>query len=1175
MRVFGCGFSAYKSLCAVFAWVVLCPASALAAPPANDDFANAHNLGNGVQATASGSNSGATVEPGEPDSAPGFTTRATVWYSWTAPSTDLASVDVCQANFFGGVAIFTGASVSQLTEVTKGALGSPCQVSFVPTAGTTYRIGVDGLLGQAGSFTVALDQLPRFALDVAKAGAGSGTVTSSPRGIDCGYSCQYSYASSAVVTLTPSPASDSTFTGWSGDCTGTGTCQVTMSQARSVTATFDASPPAPPANDDLADAEGLGGVAHATASGDNRGATVEPGETDPAPGLTARATVWYSWTASSTEQATIRVCPSDLTFGVAVATGDQVGQLTPVAQGSFSDPCVVTFTPVQGTTYRIGVDGVLSHKGLFHLALDQAAAVPVTPPNDNFANAQDLGNGATANSSGDNRAAGVESGEPDPVPGSTTRATVWYRWTAPSADRVTIDVCSASFSGDVAVYTGTALADLTEVAQGTPSSRCQVSFVPAGDTTYRIVVDGLSTKKGTFSLTLEQGVQRHPLTIDKSLGTGSGTVKSSPSGIDCGSACQHSYDAGTHVSLTATPASGQTFAGWSGDCSGTATCEVTLSQARSVIATFTASGGAAPANDAFASTQDLGSGATATASGTNRGATVEAGEPDPGPGFTSRASVWYRWTAPASGQVTIDVCSTSFSAGIAVYTGTAVDQLTDVAHGGLGNPCQISFAATSGTEYRIAVDGILGQTGAFSLALDQGGQQYALDVAKAGTGAGSVTSSPSGTNCGFACQHFYPAATVVTLTATPSSGSSFAGWSGACSGTGTCVVTMSEARSVTATFASTTNTLSVAIAGTGEGSVTSAPSGIDCGVTCSHAYADGTHVTLTATVPAGSAFTGWSGAGCSGTGTCEVTMSGARSVTATFARTPTLTVTRAGSGSGTVSSSPAGIECGTTCSRSFDEGTAVTLTGTPSSGSVFGGWSGACSGTGACQVTMSEARSVTATFVQTDAGNDGPPPPEPELPDSDGDGVPDIIDPAPNDPSIPTRFGATNGNDTITGTAAGETICGLLGDDVIKALGGKDLLFGDNCNVKAKLGRAEAATAVNDTLDGGTGNDTIYAAAGADKLFGGDGDDKLFGGGGNDALSGGKGKDSLDGGKGNDKLAGGPGVNKYSGGDGNDSINARNGKKETVNCGRGRKDSATVDKADKVKGCEKVKRANK
>jgi hypothetical protein len=80
--------------------------------------------------------------------------------------------------------------------------------------------------------------------------------------------------------------------------------------------------------------------------------------------------------------------------------------------------------------------------------------------------------------------------------------------------------------------------------------------------------------------------------------------------------------------------------------------------------------------------------------------------------------------------------------------------------------------------------------------------------------------------------------------------------------------------------------------------------------------------------------------------------------------TRTLTVTLAGSGSGTVTSSPAGIACGGTCSTSFAAGSMVTLTATPGSGSTFTGWSGAaCSGTGTCTVTMSSGRSVTATFT--------------------------------------------------------------------------------------------------------------------------------------------------------------------------------------------------------------------
>ena len=160
-------------------------------------------------------------------------------------------------------------------------------------------------------------------------------------------------------------------------------------------------------------------------------------------------------------------------------------------------------------------------------------------------------------------------------------------------------------------------------------------------------------------------------------------------------------------------------------------------------------------------------------------------------------------------------------------------------------------------------------------------------------------------------------------------------------------------------------TLTVTKAGTGTGTVTSSPSGINCGSTCSYAFAYNASVTLTAAPTSPSTFGGWSGGGCSGTGTCTVTMSAAQSVTATF-NSPgnqTLTVTKAGAGTGTVTSSPSGINCGSTCSSAFAYNTSVTLTAAPTSPSTFGGWSGGgCSGTGTCTVTVSTAQSVTATF---------------------------------------------------------------------------------------------------------------------------------------------------------------------------------------------------------------------
>jgi hypothetical protein len=265
-----------------------------------------------------------------------------------------------------------------------------------------------------------------------------------------------------------------------------------------------------------------------------------------------------------------------------------------------------------------------------------------------------------------------------------------------------------------------------------------------------------------------------------------------------------------------------------------------------------------------------------------------------------------------------------------------------------------------------------------------GSTEFPLSVTKTGAGSGTVSGNPPGINCGTDCSAEFAEATTVTLTTTPASGSTFAGWTGAgCTGTGTCEVTMSAAKSVEAKFEPSGTpaefALSVSKSGAGSGTVTSSPAGISCGSECSAKFAETQTVTLTATPASGSSFAGWSGA-CTGLGSCQVTMSAAKSVNAKFepATGPAvfaLTVGKAGSGSGTVTSSPAGIDCGATCGGNYQEGTTVTLTASAASGSTFGGWGGACSGTGTCVVALSGAKSVTATF-NANPVNSPPPPAE-------------------------------------------------------------------------------------------------------------------------------------------------------------------------------------------------------
>lgn len=248
-------------------------------------------------------------------------------------------------------------------------------------------------------------------------------------------------------------------------------------------------------------------------------------------------------------------------------------------------------------------------------------------------------------------------------------------------------------------------------------------------------------------------------------------------------------------------------------------------------------------------------------------------------------------------------------------------------------------------------------------------RSFALEISKIGSGTVNATQFSCGTDCSW-LQRFIAPADTVRLTAVPGPGSAFQGWSGDCTGAGECSVTMNGRKRVIANFSGDT-VLTVTKTGSGLGTVTSSPAGISCGTACSAGFPAGTAVTLTAVANAGHSFTGWSGA-CTGAGLCRLTMDGSKQVTANFVSNVTLTVTKAGNGRGVVTSTPAGINCGGVCSSFFASGSTVTLAAAAESNHVFAGWSGACTGTGACTVSMTSDRQVTATFTSTDGTYAGP-----------------------------------------------------------------------------------------------------------------------------------------------------------------------------------------------------------
>jgi hypothetical protein len=496
-------------------------------PPAPvNDASSAPIVLSGIPAAVGGTIAGATAEADENAEAAG-----TVWYRWTAPLTARVALAIDPDSDTTAVFDFgTGETPSEFLPLIAG--GSDTQVDVA--AGTTYTIRVRGryFAGDAGGFVFSI--LPRpvnddFAAAQLLSGSGGIEVT----GTNIGAAAEADEPDSVGDPLSHSiwwkwvaPSSGpwtfaaarrkgdsqrdgrvtvftgSTLSTLSAASIGEGTTPASLIATAGVTyhirfesaavgAIILAVNP-PPANDAYTAPLNLAGPAPISASGTVLGATPDA-STDGDSGQS----VWFSWTATWAGPTHLKATnwQSGERFGFQVFTGPfpDLQQVDSTRDG------VSNFTAALGENYRIRVDRRdrrIFAPGTFTLTL-----VPVAP-NDHFANATELVGTGALTATGWNLGATREAGEPRGIVRYSPKkpyGSVWWKWTAPASQLVTIDTFGSPADTVLHVFTGPALNALilhrvSDDARVEKDSR--VAFVAQAGVTYSIRVAGARTQDG-------------------------------------------------------------------------------------------------------------------------------------------------------------------------------------------------------------------------------------------------------------------------------------------------------------------------------------------------------------------------------------------------------------------------------------------------------------------------------------------------------------------------------------------------------------------------------------------------------------------------------------------------------------------------------------------------------
>ena len=643
--------------------------------PPNDNFAAAAPFTGAGQVLVCNTN--ATSESGEPLDIPGARSN-TAWIAWTAPSSGLWAVNSQETDFDNFVAVYTGSTVNALTRLGysdfAGGAGPDVgggMIVFRATGGTTYRIQ---LMGNA------------------IAGAEYGV-------------CRLSFLAAT-----------------------------------------------PPENDDFANAVPLSGSAP-SAEGRGSFATSETGE--PGNQGDEAGSLWWNWTATASGTLALISYAGDLK----AYTGVSVNTLTALPFDAHSGNRttlggVTYFYPItNGTLVRLRLTPGFA-RGAF------ALRVLATPTNDDFINRSTL-SGATVTAAPDLTGASWENTEPN-TDGLGPQS-VWYRWTAPSTGRFVHGPRNLSGTAQVYFYTGSTLAGLTQLSiyNDGAGNLAEGSIAAVSGTEYSIQVRPSSFPPGPVSFTLRPAAPpvnndfASATVMSGSAWTATGTnVDATVEANEFGPPQQGTgatssvwwrwtapaiglyrvTTAGSAIDTVLTVQTGATLASQTivavdqsaawlsagavlfNAVSGTTYQLRVDGQSRSEGALkITVQPAPAPPNDNFASRLVL-TGVNTSANTNLLAASLEASEVNPS-APNGGHSVWYDWTAPASGSAFFRAVADNFSPAFGLYTGNTLASLSQLVSGGSGAATTtaqtflVPYPVSSGTSYKIRVDGLPSSNG--------------------------------------------------------------------------------------------------------------------------------------------------------------------------------------------------------------------------------------------------------------------------------------------------------------------------------------------------------------------------------------------------------------------------------------------------------------------------------